>query len=140
MPISEFMEDEALNALGSGLEFPIRVNQEGGLAIARHEQKVRQSVWTILSTARGERVMRPDFGCDIHSFVFATRSATNLTLIKSAVREALLRWEPRIEVEEVDVAPDPDRDACLRIRVNYRVRLTNTEANMVYPFYLQPEA
>ena len=91
----------------------------------------------ILSTAKGERVMRPDFGCDIHAFVFMTVDKTNLTLVKSAVEEALVRWEPRIEVKAVDVMTDPIREGCLLINVTYSIRVTNSEANLVYPFYLQ---
>lgn len=83
--------------------------------------------------------MRPDFGCDIHAFVFATIDSTNLTLIKSAVREALVRWEPRIEVNDVDVIVPADsiREGQLRINVTYTIRITNSLANLVYPFYLQ---
>jgi phage baseplate assembly protein W len=126
-------------ALGSGLEFPIRTNQRGGLAGVASEERVRQSIWTILSTVKGERVMRPDFGCDIHAFVFATLDSTNLTLIKSAVREALVRWEPRIEVNDVNVYVPVNsiRDGELRIKVTYTIRITNSLANLVYPFYLQ---
>jgi uncharacterized protein len=124
-------------ALGSGLRFPIQPNHRGGLAVARWEEKVRESIVMILSTAKGERVMRPDFGCDIHAFVFMTVDKTNLTLVKSAVEEALVRWEPRIEVKAVDVMTDPIREGCLLINVTYRIRVTNSEANLVYPFYLQ---
>ena len=124
-------------ALGSGFQFPIRIDQRGGLAVTASEEKVKESIKTILSTARGERVMRPDFGCDIHAFVFATLDATNLTLIKSAVRDALVRWEPRIEVRDVDILVDPIRQDQLRISVTYTVRITNSVANLVYPFYLR---
>ena len=124
-------------ALGSGFQFPFRINQRGGLAVTAYEEKVKESIKTILSTARGERVMRPDFGCDIHAFVFATLDATNLTLIKSAVRDALVRWEPRIEVRDVDILMDAIGQDQLRISVTYTVRITNSVANLVYPFYLR---
>ena len=123
-------------ALGFGMEFPIRIDQAGGLAVVTDEEKVRQSILAILSTAKGERVMRPDFGCDIHSFVFAILDTSNLTMIKSAVRGALVRWEPRIDVGEIDltVAGDGNR---VEINVHYTIRITNFSANLVYPFYLQ---
>ena len=136
MPVLRQISDEAL---GSGLEFPFRINQRGGLAVANDHEKVRQSIWMILSTAKGERVMRPDFGCGIHSFVFATLNAANLTQIKSAVREALLRWEPRIDLKHVDLLADNQRNR-LQIDVAYRIRSTNSVANLVYPFYLRPGA
>ncbi|SRR5713101_788980 len=130
-----YLSDEAL---GSGLAFPIRIDHSGGLAVIGHEEKVRQAIKMILSTAKGERVMRPDFGCDIHAFVFTTLDITNLTLMKSAVREALVRWEPRIEVNDVTVKPDLVREGQLQISVNYTIRQTNFQDNLVYPFYLQP--
>lgn len=130
--------DDILNeALGSGPEFPTRINQRGGLAVARGEQKVKQSIISILSTAPGERVMRPDFGCDIHAFVFASLDTTTLSLIRSAVEEALVRWEPRIKLENVRAKPDAERDGWLSISIDYSIRATNSPANLVYPFYLQ---
>jgi uncharacterized protein len=131
------LDSTAQASLGSGLRFPIRTNQGGGLAVSRYEDKVKESVWAILSTSKGERVMRPEFGCDIHEFVFATLDSTNLTLIRSAVREALVLWEPRIDVHAVEVRPDPDRAERLRISVNYTIRVTNAVTNLVFPFYLQ---
>ena len=94
---------------------------------------------TILSTAKGERVMRPEFGCDLHGYVFAAIDTTTITLIKSAVREALVRWEPRIDVNDVSVKMDPDQGR-LVIGVSYTIRATNFSANLVYPFYLHPES
>jgi phage baseplate assembly protein W len=136
MPALRQIYDEAL---GSGLEFPFRINQRGGFAVANDHEKVRQSIWMILSTAKGERVMRPDFGCDIHSFVFAASNAATLTQIKSAVREALLRWEPRIDLKDIELLMDGQRNR-LQIEVTYRIRSTNSVANLVYPFYLRPGA
>jgi uncharacterized protein len=123
-------------ALGSGLQFPIRINQRGGLAVVKYEEKVKESIYTILSTAKGERVMRPDFGCNIHEFVFATLDSTNFTLIKSAVREALVRWEPRIEINEIEVKADAIREGQLLVYLAYTIRLTNSASNLVYGFYL----
>jgi phage baseplate assembly protein W len=123
-------------ALGSGLQFPIRINQRGGWAVTKYEEKVKESIKVILSTAKGERVMRPDFGCNIYEFVFTTLDSTNLTLIKSAVREALLRWEPRIEINEIDVKPDTVREGRLLVYVAYTIRATNSADNLVYPFHL----
>ena len=123
-------------ALGSGLAFPIQVNEHGGLAVTRGEDKVKQSIMAILSTAKGERVMRPEFGCGIHQYAFTTLDRTSLTLIQSSVREALVLWEPRITVDKVSVEPEPDR-GLVRVTIDYTVRSTNATANLVYPFYLQ---
>ncbi|HEX8274965.1 MAG TPA: GPW/gp25 family protein [Longimicrobiaceae bacterium] len=114
--------------------------EEGGVVPSLFEDAVRQSVWLILATAPGERVMRPDFGCRIHDLLFATASASTTGLAAQAVREALVRWEPRIDLLGVDVAPDRAEPALLRVRVDYRVRTTNNRFNLVYPFYLERSA
>ena len=127
--------------LGSGWDFLKLVAAEGGAAaLAPEDVSVRQSVWIILGTAPGERMMRPDFGCGIHDLVFATTGATTLGRVMREVRDALVRWEPRIEVLAVDAAPDPALPARLLIRIDYRVRTTNNQFNLVYPFYLERSA
>jgi uncharacterized protein len=124
--------------LGVGWAHPVRVRPAGdGIATAAYEASIRDSVWLILGTAPGERVMRPDFGCGIHDLVFATASATTLGQVAREVRDALVRWEPRAEVLAVDAAPDPAQPSRLLIRVDYRVRTTNNQFNLVYPFYLE---
>jgi len=127
-------------ALGSGLKFPIRADARGGLAVSRHEDKIRESIRTILATAKGERVMRPEFGCGIHDYAFATLDTTSLTLICSAVREALERWEPRIQLLDVDVDADRAREGRLLVNVAYKIRMINVKANLVYPFFLESRA
>lgn len=124
-------------ALGTGWRFPVQLNNRGGIAMSADEEKIRQSIHIILSTAKGERVMRPDFGCDIHEFVFASMDRTTCTMIESAVREALVMWEPRIDVELVRVSTEHYDEGILDIAVNYQIRSTNTEFNLVYPFYVR---
>lgn len=124
------------DVLGSGWQFPVRTNERGGIATSAYEQKIRESIQVILGTAKGERLMRPNFGCAIHDFVFAAIDTSTLTMVKSAIREALIQWEPRIEVLVVDAVASLSVEGVLDIRVDYRVRATNTEANLVYPFYL----
>lgn len=121
--------------LGSGLSFPIAPDGQGRLPRASQEESVRQAVWIILATARGERRMRPDFGCGIHDLVFAPLTPATAGRVAQEVREALAVWEPRIDVEDVAVSADTDM-AALNIEVSYRVRATNSPDNLVYPLYL----
>src|SRR5262245_52685479 len=110
--------------LGSGWRYPVQLNERGGIATSSEAGQVREAITLILSTAKGERIRRPEFGCDLHDFVFATLSQSTLTLVKSAVCEALQRWEKRIELDGVDVEPEIDAGR-LMIRVRYRIRSTN---------------
>ena len=125
--------------LGKGWAFPVGVDSRGGIALVHGEDDIEQSIRIILETSPGERVMRPEFGCGIHDLVFAPNSPTTAGLIAYRVREALGRWEPRIEVTGVDVRADPQRDAVLLIEIHYTIRSTNDRRNLVYPFYRIPE-
>ena len=122
--------------MGMGWRFPIAVDGGGGIALAQHEQDIEESIRIILSTAKGERRMRPNFGCGIHDLVFHPNNATTWTLIADSVEEALGWWEPRIKVTDVDVRPDLIEQAKLVINIQYQVRTTNDMRNLVYPFYL----
>ena len=109
------------------------------IAPAAYEDSVRQAVWIILGTAKGERVMRPDFGCGLYDLVFEPITPATLGRISRIVRSDLLRFEPRIEVTDVQVTPQNDlaMGQMLLINVDYRVRTTNNVFNLVYPFYLE---
>lgn len=123
--------------LGVGTGFPLTLDAATqGVARAEYEESVRQAILVILGTAKGERVMRPDFGCGIHDLVFANMSAATIGRITLAVHESLLRLEPRIDVTQVDVHAG-DTNNVLLIDIDYEVRATNTAFNLVYPFYLQ---
>ncbi len=125
--------------LGTGWKFPIRVDACGGLAYASEEQSVQEAIWIILGTAPGERRMRPQFGCGIHNLVFAPNNPTTRGNIAHQVRQALTRWEPRIDVLSVQVDGDTDTPNLLLIRVDYRIRTNNSMQNLVYPFYIRNE-
>ena len=125
--------------LGVGWSFPVEVDADGRIHLAQYEESIRQAIWIILSTARGERMMRPDFGCGIHNLVFAVNSAETAGRVANEVREALLYWEPRIDVLDVGVTPGDTGDVLL-IQIDYRVRTTNSRFNLVYPFYLEKGA
>jgi phage baseplate assembly protein W len=129
--------------LGVGWKFPLALEPDplsGGrdrIAMARYEESIRQAVWIILATARGERKMRPDFGCGIHELVFAPNSADTAGRVATEVRQALVLWEPRIDLLNVAVNSDPAEPSRLLIEIGYRVRTSNTRFNLVYPFYLE---
>jgi len=122
--------------LGRGWKFPVKVNSEGKITMSEYEDDIKESIWIILSTSKGERVMRPDFGCGINDFVFSSIDSSTLALIESTVREALILWEPRIEVIDVKVSTDKIKESKLIISIDYEVRRTNNQFNLVYPFYL----
>lgn len=122
---------------GTGWAFPVGCDPERGVRLtADGAEAIRQSIRLILGTAPGERVMRPDFGCGIHDVVFDVNDHGTAGRASRSVREALARWEPRIDVLDVYAAPDPAERNRLLIEINYRVRSTNSRFNLVYPFYV----
>jgi phage baseplate assembly protein W len=124
--------------IGSGLAFPLAVDRRGGIALARDEQDIDQAIQLILGTAPGERPMRPEFGCGVHDFVFDSIDANTIGNMEQAIREALLRWEPRIDVTDVKFDASEAVNGLLTINIEYKVRATNTDRNLVYPFYVIP--
>ena len=126
--------------LGVGWKFPLQVTPGGTIAQARYEQRIEESIYLILSTAKGERVMLPDFGCGIHELVFASNNTTTIALVVQKVREALVAFEPRIDVLDISAESAPDQLNLLLIRINYRVRANNARGNLVYPFYIRESA
>lgn len=128
--------------LGAGWAFPVRREAPPGddapapLAMAAEEASVQQSIGLILATAKGERVMRPDFGCDLHKLVFAPNNGATRALAAFEVRESLLAWEPRIEVIDVNVHAGGEVGEQMLIDIEFRVRSTDNRFNLVYPFYL----
>lgn len=122
---------------GTGWKFPVRINPLGQVVVSRHEEDIKEAIWIILSTAKGERQMRPDFGCGIHDLVFAAINAGLLIQVETEVREALTFFEPRIDVINVEVSDKEADNGRLMISIDYRVRDTNSEFNLVFPFYLR---
>jgi phage baseplate assembly protein W len=122
--------------LGRGFAFPLRL-REGRLRMLGGDAKVYQSLWLILATAPGERPMLPRFGCGIHELVFEANTAALRGTVRERVREAIVRFEPRVDLLEVKVESPLDRRNILEIAISYRVRANNSVYNLVYPFYLQ---
>jgi uncharacterized protein len=124
--------------IGSGLAFPLQVDRRGGIALARDETDIEQAIELILATAPGERPMRPEFGCGVHDFVFDSIDAGTIGKMELAIRDAIDRWEPRVIVETVEFNLSGVGEGRLIIDIGYRVRVTNSIRNLVYPFYVIP--
>ena len=116
----------SVDFLGRGWGFPVQHDGKGSIATADYEESIPQAIWMILATAPGERVMRPDFGCGLHDLVFAVNDATTASRVAAEVRRALLLWEPRIDLLDVTAAPDAADATRLLIRIEYKVRATNS--------------
>jgi phage baseplate assembly protein W len=124
-----------IDFLGRGWKYPISI-ENGKIAISEDEDSVRESILIILGTAKGERVMRPDFGCGINEVVFSLNNSQTAGLISIQIKEALLKWEKRIEVLDVNAYPDANEETRLNIYIEYMIKTTNSKNNLVYPFYL----
>ncbi|HYY58002.1 MAG TPA: GPW/gp25 family protein [Pyrinomonadaceae bacterium] len=122
--------------LGKGWKFPVQVDASGRIMLSEFEEDIREAIRIILLTAKGERVMRPEFGTGLHNFVFETMSVTNIGTIQAAIQNALIEWEPRIELLSVSVEADQGEVGKLLINIDYEVRATNTQFNLVFPFYI----
>ena len=124
--------------LGVGWSFPPEFHRHGGALEANtvaEETDIDQSLRILLSTRPGERVMQPSYGCGLHAKVFETINESTVTKIKDLIERAVLFFEPRITLDRIDVNTEDALDGVLRIKLDYRVRETNSRANMVYPFY-----
>ena len=127
----------AIAHLGTGWSFPVEPNSDGSLAYEHDENKIQQAILIILGTACGERVMRPDFGSRLRDLVFAPLNTSTKSLVAKAVTDALVKWEPRIDVLSVRPGGKTADPATLVVNIEYRVRATNSVFNLVYPFYLR---
>ncbi len=125
--------------LGSGLAFPMSVNKRGAVGLVSGEDDIAQAISIILSTAPGERPMRPEFGCNVHHHVFDTLDAAAFGAIESAVREAIDRWEPRASVVAVDFDQGRRHEGILGIVLTYEIPEVPGVRNLVHPFYVIPE-
>jgi len=117
--------------LGRGWRFPFGFESaSGGVALSEYEQNIQQCITVILGTKPGERQMNPQFGCRIHELMFAPNTRATATLISQHVELALGRWEPRIEVTNVESWPDDS--GVIRIVVQYKIRSTLSEHELSY--------
>jgi uncharacterized protein len=125
--------------VGAGWAFPLGVDARGGIALARRDQEIEQAIRLILATYPGERPMRPEFGSRLRDFVFRSATVDTAAELANEVENALLRWEPRVIVEAVNVTIDPEERNRLYIDVFYSVKGTNDRRNLVFPFYTIPD-
>jgi phage baseplate assembly protein W len=125
--------------IGTGWGFPTGVGANGGIAMVRGDTELVQAMRLILATYPGERPMRPDFGSRLRDFVFRAGTLDTIAELTGEVRRSLLRWEPRVTVENVIVTPAPEDPSLLYIEIQYRPKDTNDHRNLVFPFYTIPD-
>lgn len=125
--------------IGRGWAFPPQIDNRGQLALTQGDSEIQQAIQIILSTSPGERVMRPDFGCRIQELVFAPNNLETCALAERYVREALGRWEPRINLTKVKAEPHYENNGVLMIEVSYSIKTTQDPRSLVFPFYLLPD-
>lgn len=123
--------------LGRGWKFPVQVDPKTGrIRMSEYEDDISEAIRIIIQTSRGERMMRPEFGCGLKQFVFSSTDETSLRLMEASVKEAITAWEPRVGDVEVHAEPDRESPEKVLVNVQYVVRSTNNLYNLVYPFYL----
>ncbi|SES70659.1 hypothetical protein SAMN05216326_10290 [Nitrosomonas marina] len=124
--------------LGTGWAFPPQFNINGRVKRVSAEEDIRESLYILLSTHPGERIMQPTYGCGLKAHVFEEIDETEVTVITDLVRRAILFFEPRVIVERIDVDSENENDRAnglIQIHITYIVRSTNNRHNIVYPFY-----
>lgn len=125
--------------LGVGWTFPVCVDVRGRIGLSRHERDIEEALRMILLTPKGQRVMRPEFGCQIHELLFAPNDATTAGLASYYVEDALAMWEPRIRVLQVTATPDQQNVGRLLLTIEYEIKATHDRRSLVFPFYRIPE-
>ena len=130
------MNDETF--LGTGWSFPPTFNSfSRGVETVSGETDVRQSLQILLSTNLGERVLRSDFGCNLTPLLFENITVTLLTKIKEIIKNAILKYEPRIDLKDIYFESQEDNQGVIKIEIDYLIRTTNSRQNYVFPFYLE---
>lgn len=130
------MENESF--LGTGWAFPPTFNTvKGTNTTVSDETDIIQSLTILLSTKLKERVMRSDFGCDLSPLLYENITVTLLTKMRGIIEKAILMYEPRIDLIEIDFAMEDNNNGVINIDIIYKIRATNSRKNYVFPFYLE---
>jgi uncharacterized protein len=133
------MYNNSKSFLGTGLAFPLTLNQRGEIAMVSGEKDIEQSIAIILGTRLGERVMRPTFGCRAQELMFEPRNATTFTLMRTYVEESLKFWEPRINVTNIDITLGSGSDGAVYVEIQFQIKETHDTRSIIYPFFLTGE-
>ncbi len=129
--------DDTAEFLGRGWSFPPRVDAvTGRFLLCEGEEDIRQAIYIILMTRLGERQMMPDFGSNLHEYIFELPDASSMALLRSEVLDTLIRWEPRVVDLDVDVDASRIAEGRVELEISYTVRATNNPGNLVFPYYL----
>jgi phage baseplate assembly protein W len=125
--------------IGAGWAFPLRTDATGSIALVTKDREIAEAIRLVLATSPGERPMRPEFGSRLAEYVFAPANATTAGQLANEVRVALERWEPRIDVTDVDIGFEAAASGIVYLDVHYQIRGVNDPRNLVFPFYIIPE-
>jgi phage baseplate assembly protein W len=125
--------------IGAGWAFPMRTDATGSIALVTEDREIAEAIFLVLGTSPGERPMRPEFGSRLAEYVFAPANATTAGQLANEVRVALERWEPRIDVGDVDIGFEAAESGVVYIDVHYQIRGDNDPRNLVFPFYIIPD-
>lgn len=132
------MTDTDKAFLGVGWSFPPEFHRHAnalGVKMVAQEADIAESLRILLSTRPGERLMQPSYGCGLHAKVFETINESTVTELKDLIERAVLFFEPRISLDDIDINTEDMLEGVLKIQLNYSVRKTNSRSNIVYPFY-----
>jgi len=123
--------------LGKGWSFPPTFHDTGivGIEMVEKELDIKQSLEILLSTPKGERIMLPDFGCDIQSFLFDSINNSKMHLLKEMIKSSILKYEPRVKLNDVIIDHSDFLDGIIKLKLDYTVVITNSRFNMVFPYY-----
>jgi uncharacterized protein len=123
--------------LGRGWSFPPEFNHQLREPImVSNEEDIAQSLLILLKTSPGERLMLPEYGCNLRKFMFTNIDTTSVALMKEMISTSILRFEARIDLNELVINTDNAMDGLVLIELQYTIRTTNSRSNLVYPFYL----
>ena len=130
------MNNKDKSFLGRGWSFPPTFNSKvGGVTMVSEEEDIKQSLEILLGTSLGERIMLPEYGCDLHKYLFESISTSKIHFLQELIRTAILNYEPRIDLEEINIDHSDYLDGIIRINLDYSIQTTNTRFNLVFPYY-----